>query len=219
MSKKGLYAIIGAATAVILGLVWGLVFLASTGNADVAPSPGATSSPTQIDRTLSGKTIDEDRQDVFDATVDLLNATNAPVEQAAFLKLLEELDSASVSDIPQEFIAKIRFVDKMSEDLLKITTYQALVTFASLSKASSENGEVTSLYLDGPNGIFVDQEAGIAHVPMNIFVNQEGQPNTFSLEFTYIDGEWLMQPYSVLDQLRLSLALQQQMESLLSTGE
>ena len=208
MTKKFSYILVGIAVTVILGLVWALVAIASTSNNQA--SGGKNSSPSTVTRTLTGKSVEEDRADVYKAAVELLDATNAPADQKSFTALLNKLDTATAADIPPALVSKIRFADLLNVDKLKITTYQALVTFASLSKASSPDKVIASRFADGPKTIFIDQEAGIAQVPMNMFVNQDGQANTFSIEFVYIGGTWKMSPYSVLDQLRLSLALQQQ---------
>lgn len=208
-NKKLGYTIVAAAVIIILGLVWALVAVA-TNSEKSADSGSGTSTPTTVTRTLTGQDIAADRADVYKAATELLDSTNAPAEQEDYMALLNELDAATIEDVPKEFLDKIRFADLLNEDALKITTYQALITFASLSKASSADGTIASLYADGPMTIMVDQETGTAQVPMNIFVSQDGQANTFSMEFVYVDGAWKFAPYSVLDQLRLSLALQQQ---------
>jgi hypothetical protein len=210
MNKKLAYSIVAGAVVVILGLIWALAVASNNDKAatDTPDKPAQTQ--TTVARTLTGKEIAADRADVYKAATEVLESTNAPAKQEDFTKLLGELDGAKASDIPQEFIGKVRFVDLLDEDALKVTTYQALITFASLSKASSPDGKIASLYADGPMTIMVDQEIGLAQVPMNIFIGQEGQANTFSMEFVYVDGQWKLSPYSVLDQLRLSLSMQQQ---------
>lgn len=208
MNKKFSYALVGGAVIVILALVWALVAVAS--NSSNSSNSSSSSSSTTVKRTLTGKSVEEDRADVYKAAVELLEATNAPKDQKSFTALLNKLDTATIADIPPALLSKVRFADLLNVDKLKITTYQALVTFASLAKASSSDGTIASRFADGPQTIFVDQETGIAQVPMNIFVNQDGQANTFSMEFVYVNGAWMLSPYSVLDQLRLSLALQQQ---------
>lgn len=210
MNRKLGFAAIAGAVVIILGLVWALVAVASGSNRASDENGGTKTVTTQISRSVTGKPIDEDRADVYKAAVELLDATDAPANQDDYKKLLSSLDSAKVSDIPKDLLSRIRFVDTMDKDELKVTTYQALITFASLSKASSSDGKIASLYADGPMTIMVDQEAGVAEVPMNIFVNSQGSSNTFSMEFVYIDGKWKLAPYTVLDQLRLSLGLQQQ---------
>lgn len=213
MNKKLVMTAIAGAVVIILGLIWGLVYVASQNSDSSAPTQQQTSSTKQVQRSVTGKPIDEDRADVYKAATELLESTNAPAKQEDYQKLLSSLDKAKITDIPTGFLDKARFVDTLDKDELKITTYQALVTFASLSKASSSDGKIASLYADGPMTIYVDQETGTAQVPMNIFVNQQGAANTFSLEFVYVDGKWKFAPYSVLDQLRLSLGLQQQKSS------
>lgn len=210
MNKKLAIALVSVGTVIILALVWALVFVASNPGGDSSGNANSNSTPTTVTRTLSGKDITEDRADVYKAAVELLDSTGAPAAQEDYIAMLKDLDSATVKDVPKEFLDKVRFVDLMDQDELKVTTYQALITFASLAKASSEDGKIASLFADGPMTIMVDQEAGVAQVPVNIFVNQADSPNTFSMEFIYIDGEWKFAPYSVLDQLRLSLAMQQQ---------
>lgn len=208
MSKRLSYVFVGLAGILILSLVWALVAIAS--NTNSADSSNESGESTTITRTLTGNTVEEDRAEVYKAAVELLEATNAPAGQEEYVALLGELDSAVAADIPADLLSRIRFADVLNEDALKITTYQALITFASLAKASSPDGVIASLFADGPKTIMVDQETGTANLPLNIFVSSAGEVNTFSLSFVYIDEQWKLAPYSMLDQLRLSLALQQQ---------
>lgn len=210
MNKKSLYAILTASTVVILGLVWGLVFVVSnTGQSNSNSNPNNV---FQSERTLTGKTADQDRADVFNAALELLRATNAPDDYKDYTSLLISLDGKTSESIPLAFLDRVRFIAPLDSDTSKIATYQAMLTFAMLSKSASENNEIGSAFANASDAVFVDQKAGLAYVPMSVFVNQDTATNTFNIEFVYVDNKWYLQPFSILEQLKMSMIFQAQIE-------
>ena len=190
-----------AAVAIIIALV---VLIVVTLNKET-PVTTSPESPTQISRTLSGKTAAEDRADVLAAATKLLDATNAPMGATDYANLMDEIDKGNVNP-PQGLFDQIRLVDNLAEDTtIKNTLYQSLVTFAALSKQSTGTEKITTLYDNAVDAITLDQETGIAYVPTTLFINSSSGVNGFSLEFVYVDGEWIFSPYMTLDELRLAL--------------
>lgn len=215
MSKKVTLAALIGGVVIILGLVWTVVILAS--NQPEAISNGNSSAPTeQVQRSLTGKTLAEDQQAVVDATIKLLESTEAPAEEADLIPLLQKLDTEGVKAIPQEFLERSRFVSIMDDDTLRLATYQSMLTFASLTKISSSDGKtIEPRAADVAKEVFVDQEAGTAFIPMNIFVASNDETSVFSMEFVYINDQWVLSPYSILDSVRLTISLQAQQKQLL----
>lgn len=54
-------------------------------------------------------------------------------------------------------------------------------------------------------GVYVDSTAGLAYVPLSTF---SGSAPAMSVLMVRVDGQWLVEPYGVLDDIRLSNAVQ-----------
>lgn len=55
-------------------------------------------------------------------------------------------------------------------------------------------------------GVYVDRAAGIAYVPLSTF---SGSAPAMSVLMVRVDGQWLVEPYGVLDGIRLSNTVQE----------
>lgn len=55
-------------------------------------------------------------------------------------------------------------------------------------------------------GVYVDRAAGIAYVPLSTF---SGSAPAMSVLMVRVDGQWLVEPYGVLDDIRLSNTVQE----------
>ena len=55
-------------------------------------------------------------------------------------------------------------------------------------------------------GVYVDREAGLAYVPLSTF---SGSAPAMSVLMVRVDGQWLVEPYGVLDDIRLSNTVQE----------
>lgn len=203
MKSKFLWIGITAAV-VILAAVSVLIAVSLSGNMSDTKSK-TTTQVTQTDKTLSGKSLAEDRADVVKAATDLLNTVNAPMGAADYTALMKKIDAGDAT-IPQTVLDKIRIVDNLKTDKnVDKTLYQALTTFSSLAKQSTGSDTIAPLFQNATDGVTLDQELGIAYVPTTLFINSSSGVNGFSLEFVYVDGKWLLSPYMTLDELRLAL--------------
>lgn len=192
---------ISAAAAILLAVVIALAVALNSANQAEAPMPTA---PTQVERTVSGKSIEEDRADVLNAAVELLEATGAPLGATDYQTYMDKVETGEIT-YSEDLLKRIRFVDSLNEDSVKRTLLQSLATFANMSKQSTGTDAITTLYENSDDAVVVDQEAGVAYVPTTLFINSTTGLNGFSFEFVYIDGEWKFAPYMTLDQLRLAL--------------
>lgn len=214
-SDKKIIIIVASALVFILALVWGGVLLVNGLAKDDAPveqlpAPEETSSESasseQIEKTVSGKTVDQDRQDALLAATEILNLANGPADATEFSEQLTKLDNGDTSFINPELEGKIRFADIYNEsDELKANVYQALITFSSLIKKATEAEEIKPSSDTLWKNVYVDSELGIAQIPMTIFM---GNQASFAMEMVYIDGEWKLAPYTLIEQIKLSASMQ-----------
>lgn len=199
------FIIIGlsAAAAILVSIV--VLIVVTLNSESTVESPPESAPVSQLERTLSGKTLAEDQADVLQAAIALLQATDAPLGAADYETRMLQIEQGNF-EYSEDLRSKIRFVEGIANDeAIERTLLQSLVTFGSLSKQSSGSETITALFDNASEGIVVDQEVGVAYVPTTLFINSSTGINGFSLEFVYVDGEWLFAPYMTLDQLRLAL--------------
>jgi len=207
MKSKFAWIGLGAAVLIAIAVVILIVVTVQKPVASTTETTGTTPT-TAVERSLSGKTAEEDKADVLAASAALFEAAGAPTDQTDFTTLMEGID-AGTTKIPETFTAKVRYADSLgTDDSIDDTLYQTIVTLAFLAKTSSGTDAITPLYDNAAKAIVLDQEVGVAYVPTTIFVNSSSGVNGFSLEFVYINGEWILSPYMTLDELRLALVLQ-----------
>lgn len=205
MKLKPAWIALGAAVLILIGVV---ILVVTAMNKPVTEETKTPTEQVQVERTLTGKTAAEDKEDVLAAAIALLQAAGAPSNDADFEKLMKSIEAGEAS-MPEELASKIRVVDKLAnEDGIDSTIYQTLVTFGAFANKSSGAESITPLYDNAAEGIVLDQETGIAYVPTTLFVNSGSGVNGFSMEFVYVDGEWFFSPYMTLDELRLALVFQ-----------
>ena len=73
------------------------------------------------------------------------------------------------------------------------------------AQVQPDGGPVAAPSASGVGGVYVDREAGIAYVPLSTF---SGSAPAMSVLMVRVDGQWLVEPYGVLDDIRLSNAVQ-----------
>lgn len=158
---------------------------------------------TQENRSVSGKTENEDKQDALKAAENVLNTSGVSPTGASVEDRVTALDNNDFSVIDKSLPNLMRFKGQFATDQeLQASSYQALIT---LNHYIAKDGKVNVISDDMWQNVYVDQEAGIAYVPISVFF---GQGSAFSLEMVYSDGEWKLAPYSLLDIVRLSASLQ-----------
>lgn len=73
------------------------------------------------------------------------------------------------------------------------------------AQVQPDGGPVAAPSASGVGGAYVDRVAGIAYVPLSTF---SGSAPAMSVLMVRVDGQWLVEPYGVLDDIRLSNAVQ-----------
>ena len=94
----------------------------------------------------------------------------------------------------------------MVDDNVKVSTATALLSFVDLIEKNG-NKDIKPLTNDYNNVVYLDENSKTAQVPVNIFTGTSG---SISFEMIYIDDEWKLSPYSLLESLSLSSQIQQQ---------
>ncbi len=187
------------------------VFLAGAGVAFgrlSAPGPGVVQVGSATVATPTGKSVDQDRKDALAAAANLLTVADKSPTGATAQTRLEKLSSGDSSVIDPSLSGLVYTTDFIgSNKSLQTSTYEALVTIASYV---SKNGSVTPLSTTQWANVYVDQHAGVAFVPMSSFYDGG---NDFNLQMVWVDGTWKLEPYSLLDIVRLSDALSTQSSS------
>ena len=194
----------------VIVALWGVYFWGSRNSNDFETKPEETTNSTtvtQVERSLSGKTLEEDKKDVLQSAQDLLKSSSDTSDGVSMVKKIEALDEGDVSVVSEDLQNRIRFQDDFKiDENLQATTYQSLMVLATYISE-----EDFALVTDNVwEEVYVDQEAGIAFVPVSAFYSQG---STFSLEFVYVDGEWKLSPYSFLNAVNMSASIQENQAS------
>jgi hypothetical protein len=198
--KKLLNSIIIGGAILIIGAIWGIVALSGGGSHET------TIVTEKVEKTVTGISTDENRKAALSAATNVLNAAVKSPTKEEFDERLTKLDKGDFSVVSPDLENLMRFKDVFAESKdLKINTYQALITFSTLIQKTTEKETIAPISENEWQKVFVDSEAGIAFVPLSLYA---GSSVAFSLEMVYIDNEWKLAPYSVLDAVKLSAMLQ-----------
>ena len=133
---------------------------------------------------------------------DVQNENMSVTEQINQIK-----ENKNINDIiPKNAFNRIYLTDFMTDDNVKVSTAIALLSFVDLIK-NNGNKDIKPLTNDYNNVVYLDENSKTAQVPVNIFTGTSG---SISFEMIYIDNEWKLAPYSLLESLSLSSQIQQQ---------
>lgn len=195
--------------ALLLVLVIGAGFFAvsqsiSANSAKTQEDPTAVE---QMDRTLSGKSLDEDRADALASATALLQATGATQDLEETEATVEKMDGGDFSMLPEDFDSRVRYYDSYAGDeAFKNEVRISVFTLAAYAKNAAKTDELAP-DAGRLSTVRVDQETGIAQVPLELYF---GSSNLLSLEMVYVDGQWLLEPHSLTSYIRLSYLSSQQ---------
>lgn len=158
----------------------------------------------RVSRSLSGKTVEQDRMDAVNAAVELFELTNAPETkdkaEAEFLKM----EQGDFSIIDPEFLSKVRLYDELKNNV----EFQQELTISVFSMGTvikESNGGKIASNLDKLGTVRVDQETGVAQVPLELFTGGE---SPVALTMIYVNDKWLLEPYSFSSYIKLSVMAQ-----------
>lgn len=205
-TKKKFNIVIAIALLFVLLGFWGVYYYASTQETveSTIVDDKTNVEIEKVQKSISGKSLEQDKKDALSAAQSILEASAVSPGDKTIKERVEALDEGDTSVVDPSLTEKIRFVGEFAEDEgLQHTTYQALIT---LSSYTNPDGTVSPISEDIWKQVHVDQEAGIAYVPISAFY---GPGASFSIELVYTEDGWKMAPYSLLDIVNLSAILQQ----------
>lgn len=183
------------AIAVIASLI---AIAASIGKANELPES------QKIVKSLSGKSLADDRTDAINAVKELMVATNAPSTIAEAAKSIETLESGDFSSFSESFPDHVRYYDLYSEN----NNFQAEIAMSIYSMASlakeAKGGSIEADFSQSST-VRVDQETGIAQVPIQIFTGNE---SPVAFQMIYVNDSWKLEPHSFSSYIRLSALAQ-----------
>lgn len=113
----------------------------------------------------------------------------------------------NLDELDQDLVDSVRIVDLLSEEEdATLMTYQLLIM---LSVIVSEVAEVSEsepfipLWSDEEvrNNVVYDADIGIAYVPVSAFA---GNQAALTMEMAWVDGEWMLMPYSLIEGVSMS---------------
>lgn len=192
-NKVIIFSISAGLLAVIL--IWGGFFIG------INSYNTNSSESSTITRTLSGKSLNDDKLDAVNAAAKILNLskTNDSTKEE-LTKTLTKLSNGDTSSIPNELNSLIRFTDAFSKKKNQLATYQALTTISYYVIQETGNKTIEKLPEVSPDDIYLDQETGVAFVPVSVFSGK----GYFDMEMIYVDGQWKLSPYSLIRQVSVS---------------
>lgn len=187
----------------IIALIISLSVVVHNNNSTDNSSSQSSTTTEKVDKSISGKNVEQDKKDALKAAQDLLNdASQSPTKETPQQRA-EKLDKNDTSVISKTLPDRIIFEDVFdTNNDLKNNTYQTLII---MSSYLGDAGKIAPLSDDMWKKVYLDSEDGIAYVPVNIFSNSQ---NVFSIEMVYRDGQWKMSPYSLLEIVKFSASMQ-----------
>lgn len=190
----------------IIGVLIAWVVYGISQASESSANESSTTSTQKVERSLTGKSIDEDRKDALAAATDVLNLSGNSPTGENFSERLKALDAGDSKVVDPELVKAIRFKDVFAEsNEMKNNTYQSLITLSTLIKNATESDTIAPTSDTMWKNVYMDTELGTAFVPMTIY---SGPSSSFSMEMVYVDGGWKLAPYSLLDSVKLSAKLQ-----------
>lgn len=195
----------GIFLAMVTGLILLGVYMVSS-DKDTTPADTPAMSTEQVDRTVSGKSADQDRQDAVKSVENLLK--EAYTTEGSYEDRVKAIEKGDTSSLTPEFTDSFRFTDAFAKDKsLQSVSYQSVIALSGAAFKSAD--DIKPVSDQSWRSVYVDSEAGIAYVPMSIFTNTS---IPFTFEMVYIDGEWKLAPYSLVQSIGASSAMVQSME-------
>lgn len=147
-----------------------------------------------VSRSISHKSSAQNRADASEALGKTLMAArispHGDKDNDRMKSLEKDKNYSQVLD--KDFVNGVYFSDDAS-DPYKINSYESLI---SISQHLPKN-----LSPAAPQMAYDQPELGTVYVPLGVFT---GQQNAFVVEMVYVKGQWKVNPYSLVEQIRLS---------------
>lgn len=203
------YLLSGLATLCIASL-GGAIWLSTTDNT-ISIGGGESNDSDPLVSEYAGvrgelPPADVGRQEAVDAAAALL--TEAYVHRDSeeeYVEYLEALEDGELDEVSETVVNSVRTTDLFDNEQSAITSYGILTTYSIMIKQLHGLGEDESIepLFDNESiarNVLYDEEVGIAYVPLSLFA---GEQALLTMEMVYVDGEWQVMPYSLLEGVSL----------------
>lgn len=198
MGKRSLFvfgfvAAVAVVAAVVVAVLNGVPGSDRNASSTVVQS-GATVEATDSEAAMSAAA----------ALADALTAANSGSDKGDVASRMYRVSEGDVSVLDAAGLdARTRYSGGFEASAGLVGAYQyAMVAIA--AQVQPDGGKITAPA--GLGGVYVDREAGYAYVPLSAF---SGSAPSMSVLMVRVGGQWLVEPYGVLDDIRLSNAVQE----------
>lgn len=201
MGKRGL-TIFGfvAAVAVVAAIVVALL------NGVPGSSRGGDSAAGQSGAPVVEATDSEAAVNAATALAEALSAANSGSDKGDAASRMYRVGDGDLTVLDAAGLdARTRLSGGFVESAGLAGAYQyAMIALA--AQVQPDGSAVAAPSATSVGGVYVDREAGIAYVPLSTF---SGSAPAMSVLMVRVDGQWLVEPYGVLDDIRLSNTVQE----------
>lgn len=191
--------IASAILAVVSAIMISVALTKFNGSSSEPTSTPSTSSSSSDDekirkysRSVTGNSIEQDKKDATNAAAKLLNASKTADGQDA-KKRVQQLDEGDMSTVTQQMKDGVHLSDQLADETNEKFTYESLVA---LKGEVFKNNEVKMAKEDAYKSSYADPESGAVDVPIAVFT---GNNIALSMHMVYIDGQWKLAPYSLIE--------------------
>jgi hypothetical protein len=193
----------GIVCAVVVFLaILGLLGFYAYSNSQGKPNGSATITQEKVNRSLTGKSVEDDKKDALDSLTRLLN--EASTNEGNYQDRARQIESGDYSSLPEGWKDKV----SAPTDQDKASAWEALIVLnANMKEFFKNNGELKPVSDSALNHVVVNQEAGVAHIPGSVFL---GSDVPMSFDMVYVDGRWVLDPFNLVQDILQSAASAQQ---------
>ena len=189
-------------TVVVFLAILGLLGFYAYSNSQGKPNGSATITQEKVNRSLTGKSVEDDKKDALDSLTRLLN--EASTNEGNYQDRARQIESGDYSSLPEGWKDKV----SAPTDQDKASAWEALIVLnANMKEFFKNNGELKPVSDSALNHVVVNQEAGVAHIPGSVFL---GSDVPMSFDMVYVDGRWVLDPFNLVQDILQSAASAQQ---------
>ena len=189
-------------TVVVFLAILGLLGFYAYSNSQGKPGGSATITQEKVNRSLTGKSVEDDKKDALDSLTRLLN--EASTNEGNYQDRARQIESGDYSSLPEGWKDKV----SAPTDQDKASAWEALIVLnANMKEFFKNNGELKPVSDSALNHVVVNQEVGVAHIPGSVFL---GSDVPMSFDMVYVNGHWVLDPFNLVQDILQSAASAQQ---------
>lgn len=208
-TKKSTRRAIIAGILVVIAATIGIVVLPHS-KAEKKPEAPKTTKVSKSKETKSSSSSESSQKEEFTregavkaTEVMLKELQKSPVKDLTLEARAKEVASGKYDKtriFTEAGWSKLRLVDFMKKDPrgAVLSAQSMLSVINSIEEAKNKEMKPTSIDYSG--AVYFDKELNTAYVPVDLYTNA---PTNLSFEMVYLNGEWILQPYSLIAQIAI----------------